>query len=56
VGANISSDLAYCDRGSPLKIPGDSALIFTIKMIEIQGEKVNKLNAIPRHWTDVMRK
>jgi len=36
----IPSDLAYGDRGSPPKIPGDSALVFTIEMIEIQGEKV----------------
>lgn len=36
----IPSDLAYGDRGSPPKIPGDSALVFIIEMIEIQGEKV----------------
>lgn len=35
----IPSDLAYGDRGSPPKIPGDSALVFTIEMIEIKGEK-----------------
>jgi FKBP-type peptidyl-prolyl cis-trans isomerase FklB len=35
----IPSDLAYGERGSPPKIPGDSALVFTIEMIEIQGEK-----------------
>jgi hypothetical protein len=35
----IPSDLAYGDRGSPPKIPGDSALVFTIEMIEIQGGK-----------------
>lgn len=36
----IPSDLAYGERGSPPKIPGDSALVFIIEMIEIQGEKV----------------
>mmetsp|Transcript_38266 Transcript_38266/g.67159 ORF Transcript_38266/g.67159 Transcript_38266/m.67159 type:complete len:837 (-) Transcript_38266:111-2621(-) len=36
----IPSDLAYGSRGSPPTIPGDSALVFTIEMIEIQGEKV----------------
>merc|ERR1711957_1093986 len=35
----IPSDLAYGDRGSPPKIPGGSALVFTIEMIEIKGEK-----------------
>ena len=39
----IPSDLAYGDRGSPPKIPGDSALVFTIEMIEIQGDKVPAL-------------
>lgn len=36
----IPSDLAYGARGSPPKIPGDSALVFTIEMIQIKGEKV----------------
>ena len=35
----IPSDLAYGAGGSPPKIPGDSALVFTIEMIEIKGEK-----------------
>merc|ERR1719148_330312 len=35
----IPSDLAYGASGSPPKIPGDSALVFTIEMIEIKGEK-----------------
>ena len=35
----IPSDLAYGARGSPPKIPADSALVFTIEMIEIKGEK-----------------
>lgn len=39
----IPSDLAYGDRGSPPKIPGDSALVFTIEMITIKGEKVPAL-------------
>ena len=43
----IPSDLAYGDRGSPPKIPGDSALVFTIEMIEIQGEKVVALKCNP---------
>ena len=36
----IPSDLAYGDRGRPPTIPGDSALVFTIEMLEIQGGKV----------------
>jgi FKBP-type peptidyl-prolyl cis-trans isomerase FklB len=44
----IPSDLAYGDRGSPPKIPGDSALVFTIEMIEIQGEKVIALTCDPK--------
>ena len=43
----IPSDLAYGARGSPPKIPGDSALVFTIEMIEIQGEKVMALKCNP---------
>jgi hypothetical protein len=43
----IPSELAYGDRGSPPKIPGDSALVFTIEMIEIQGEKVIALKCNP---------
>jgi hypothetical protein len=43
----IPSDLAYGDRGSPPKIPGDSALVFTIEMITIQGEKVTALKCNP---------
>eukprot|EP00804_Cyclotella_cryptica_P021073 CCRYP_019373-RB/>CCRYP_019373-RB protein AED:0.25 eAED:0.25 QI:139/1/1/1/0.75/0.6/5/173/243 len=35
----IPSELAYGERGSPPKIPGNSALVFTIEMIEIKGEK-----------------
>ena len=39
--------MAYGDRGSPPKIPGDSALVFTIEMITIQGEKVIALKCNP---------
>ena len=35
----IPSDLAYGSRGRPPTIPGDSALVFTIEMIEIQGQQ-----------------
>mmetsp|Transcript_8530 Transcript_8530/g.19095 ORF Transcript_8530/g.19095 Transcript_8530/m.19095 type:complete len:245 (-) Transcript_8530:220-954(-) len=48
----IPSDLAYGDRGSPPKIPGDSALVFTIEMIEIQGEKVVALKCNPATLED----
>lgn len=48
----IPSDLAYGDRGSPPKIPGDSALVFTIEMIEIQGEKVIALKCNPNTLED----
>ncbi len=44
----IPSELAYGERGSPPKIPGDSALVFTIEMIEIQGEKVIALKCNPK--------
>merc|ERR1711865_814845 len=36
----IPSDLAYGDRGSGSKIPGGSALIFTMEIITIKGAKV----------------
>lgn len=48
----IPSDLAYGDRGSPPKIPGDSALVFTIEMITIQGEKVLALKCNPATLED----
>lgn len=35
----IPSELAYGERGSPPKIPGDSVLIFTIEILEIMGNK-----------------
>lgn len=48
----IPSDMAYGDRGSPPKIPGDSALVFTIEMIEIQGEKVIAMKCNPNTLED----
>jgi hypothetical protein len=44
----IPSELAYGASGSPPKIPGESALVFTIEMIEIQGEKVIALKCNPK--------
>lgn len=35
----IPSDLGYGDRGSPPKIPGGSVLVFTMEILEIQGDK-----------------
>jgi hypothetical protein len=43
----IPSDLAYGASGSGAKIPGHSALVFIIEMIEIQGEKVIALKCNP---------
>merc|ERR1712129_546885 len=34
----IPSDLAYGDHGSPPKIPGKSVLVFTMEIIEVNGE------------------
>jgi len=36
----IPSELAYGSRGAGGKIPGDAALVFTIELIEIKGDKV----------------
>jgi len=43
----IPSELAYGTRGSPPKIPPDSALVFTIEMIEIKGDKRVALRCNP---------
>lgn len=48
----IPSELAYGARGSPPKIPADSALVFTIEMITIQGEKVMALKCNSRTLED----
>mmetsp|Transcript_24295 Transcript_24295/g.48650 ORF Transcript_24295/g.48650 Transcript_24295/m.48650 type:complete len:203 (+) Transcript_24295:90-698(+) len=48
----IPSELAYGARGSPPKIPADSALVFTIEMINIQGEKVMALKCNSRTLED----
>jgi len=48
----IPSDLAYGASGSPPKIPGDSALVFTIEMIEIKGEKIIALKCNPSTFED----
>lgn len=34
----IPSELAYGDRGAGGLIPGGSALVFTIEMIEVTGD------------------
>lgn len=36
----IPSELGYGDRGSPPKIGGGDALVFTMEILEIQGNKV----------------
>eukprot|EP00397_Hematodinium_sp_SG-2012_P054544 GEMP01065866.1.p1 GENE.GEMP01065866.1~~GEMP01065866.1.p1 ORF type:complete len:229 (+),score=48.89 GEMP01065866.1:39-725(+) len=36
----IPSDLAYGDNGSPPSIPGESALVFIMELLEIKGKKV----------------
>merc|ERR1712021_310281 len=43
----IPSDLAYGDGGSPPKIPGGATLVFTIEILEINGEKVAALHCDP---------
>ena len=39
----IPSELGYGDSGSPPKIPGGSVLVFTMEILEIQGNKVDAL-------------
>lgn len=48
----IPSELAYGDSGSGAKIPGGSMLIFTIEMIEIQGDKVIAITCAPDNLDD----
>ena len=48
----IPSELAYGARGSPPKIPADSALVFTIEMLQIKGEKVIALKCNPSTLED----
>jgi len=43
----IPSDLAYGDRGSPPKIPAGATLIFTLELLEIQGDKVDAITCDP---------
>ena len=49
---HITFPLFTIDSGSPPKIPGDSALVFTIEMIEIKGEKVVALKCNPETLED----
>jgi len=43
----IPSDLAYGEGGSPPKIPGGSALVFTMEIIKINGDKVEASKCDP---------
>jgi FKBP-type peptidyl-prolyl cis-trans isomerase FklB len=52
----IPSELAYGDGGSPPKIPGGSVLIFTMEIIEIQGDKVDALKCNPTTKEDCNEK
>lgn len=42
----IPSELGYGDRGSPPKIPGGSVLVFTMEIIEIQGDEKDLVPAL----------
>lgn len=52
----IPSELAYGERGSPPKIPGDSTLIFQIEMLEIKGDKVEAMKCNPETGEDCNEK
>lgn len=41
----IPYELAYGEQGSPPKIPGKSALVFTMEIIEVKGEGKSVLNS-----------
>uniref|UniRef100_A0A7S4MW10 peptidylprolyl isomerase n=1 Tax=Odontella aurita TaxID=265563 RepID=A0A7S4MW10_9STRA len=43
----IPSDLAYGDNGSPPKIPGGSALIFTMEILSIDGPSSPAVTCVP---------
>lgn len=43
----IPSELGYGDGGSPPKINGGDALIFTMEILEIQGDKVPAVKCDP---------
>merc|ERR1711907_681847 len=43
----IPSELAYGDSGSPPKIPGGAALIFTMEIIKIKGDKKPAMKCDP---------
>jgi len=42
----IPSELAYGDLGSPPDIPGHSALMFELEIIEIKGEALKKISGL----------
>lgn len=42
----IPSELAYGERGSPPKIPGNSVLVFKMEILEITGDESGKILAI----------
>jgi hypothetical protein len=50
--AYIPSDLAYGPRGAPPTIGPDQALIFTIELIKIKGEREEALLCDPRTLED----
>jgi len=44
----IPSELGYGDRGSPPRIPGGSVLVFTMEIVEINGETVPAAPKAPK--------